>query len=234
MFNRESYVRLIRDLQAAGYRFAPFDDYQNVGCVILRHDIDFSISDAVELAKLENDLGISATYFVLLTSSFYNPLSPGSLSLVRELIDLGATVGLHFDPEAHADVDSGFLKEKAIFEGAYRFPLKIVSMHRPRAFLDENDRKLEGVRHTYENEFFHELAYISDSGGSFRFGEPRESEAFRMGKSIHLNLHPIWWVREGSDPSAKLRNWQREHFEALNNDVAQNCRTFDGIPAWAS
>ena len=234
MFNRESYVRLVRDLQSAGYRFALFDDYQSDGCIILRHDVDFSLIDAVELAKIEKDLGVSATYFILLTSSFYNPLSRVGLSLVRELVDLGATIGLHYDPEAYADVDLGFRTERAIFEEAYNLSLKIVSMHRPRSFLEDNDRKLEGVRHTYENEFFRDLAYISDSGGSFRFGGPCESEAFRARKSIHLNLHPIWWIREGSDPSAKLRNWEGEHFEALNQEVARNCRTFDGIPIWAS
>ncbi len=40
--------------------------------LILRHDVDFSVDRALELAKIENNYGISSTYFFLLHSDFYN------------------------------------------------------------------------------------------------------------------------------------------------------------------
>jgi hypothetical protein len=232
MFSRESYVTLIEDIRAADYRFAFFDSYEPQRCVLLRHDVDFSLADAAALAGMEADLGISATYFVLISSDFYNIASPQSRSSIERMVSSGARLGLHFDPTAYEDLDAGFGIEKATFERLTGVPLTIVSLHRPREFLTDNNRKLAGVRHTYEDEYFKDLVYVSDSGGSFRFGHPLETDAFREGSSIHLNLHPIWWTRAGSSPSEKLRDWEQDLFETLNEEVGRNCKTFDGSPPW--
>ena len=40
--------------------------------MISRHDIDYSIEKAVELAALEAEENVKSTYFVLLSSEFYN------------------------------------------------------------------------------------------------------------------------------------------------------------------
>ena len=53
--------------------------------VILRHDIDYSLDKAVALAELERELGVSSTYFVLLTSEFYNLLSKDNLSKISKI-----------------------------------------------------------------------------------------------------------------------------------------------------
>ena len=43
--------------------------------VILRHDIDCSLKAALKMAKIEDDLDVTSTYFILLTSEFYNPFN---------------------------------------------------------------------------------------------------------------------------------------------------------------
>ena len=183
-------MQLLKDFQSAGYKFADFFDYEPDNCVLLRHDIDFSIDDAVEMAGIERQVGVNSTYFVLLTTSFYNSLSSSSRALIGKLHSLGSKIGLHFDPTAYDHVDTGFALEKETFEKVFELPLRIVSLHRPRDFLLENNRQLEGVRHTYEDEFFRSMSYISDSGGSFRFEEPLRSAAFEARKTIHLKSAP--------------------------------------------
>ena len=229
----EAFVELVGAFRDAGYHFRSFGDFEPERCVILRHDVDFSPQDAARMAATESELGVSATYFVLLGSSFYNPLGRDTKACLDEIAASGGRLALHFDPSIHDDIDRGFERERGIFEETFGTRLDIVSLHRPRGFLEQNNRKLPaGVRHTYEDRYFKEIEYIADSGGSFAYGHPIESEAFRGRKTIHLNLHPIWWMREGSSPSEKLRSWQREYFEGLNEEVGRNCKTFDGTPFW--
>lgn len=228
----EGLVELIGVFREAGYSFRSFSDFEAERCIILRHDVDFSPADAARMAAIERAQGVSATYFILLTSAFYNPLAPQTKAVVKEIVESGGRLGLHFDPSIYEDYEEGFAHERRVFEETFGQQLDIVSLHRPRDFLENNNRKLPGVRHTYEDEYFKDLKYVADSGGSFAYGHPLDSEEFRERRSIHLNLHPIWWMREGSDPSEKLRDWERAHFEALNEEAGRNCKTFDGVPFW--
>jgi len=231
-FSADAFVSLITDFREAGYRFCSFGNFEPEKCVVLRHDVDFSPADAVQMAGIERELGVSATYFILLTSAFYNPVAPQTKAHIAEIVASGASLGLHFDPSIYDDYEEGFERERRIFEDAFGERIEIVSLHRPRDFLDDNNRRLAGVRHTYEDEFFKGLKYFADSGGSFAYGHPLDSDEFREGKSLHLNLHPIWWTREGIGPSDKLRSWERMQFQAINDEVGRNCKTFDGRPFW--
>lgn len=176
-------------------------------------------------------MGISATYFFMLTSNFYNPLSSASRSKIEQIRDLGHTISVHYDPTAHTDLDVGFTIEKDLFEAIFSTKLDIISLHRPQGFLENNNRALPGVRHTYEDMFFRRLHYMSDSRGSFHHGHPLDSDAFANRQPIHLLLHPLWWVNDGETPSDKIRAWQRQHHDFLNEEVGRNCKAYDGRSA---
>ena len=66
-------------------------------------------------------------------------------------------------------------------------------MHNPRPELVNRERPLGGRPNTYEPRFFRDIAYVANSGGSWRFGGPFERPAFKNGTAIHLLTHPIWW-----------------------------------------
>ena len=219
---------LLRAFGDAGYEFRPFESRLEGPALILRHDVDFSLEHALNVAREEKALGIAATFFFMLSSPFYNLLSKASANLVQEIRDLGHTVSMHFDPTAFEDLDQGFAAEKALFETLFKVDVEIISLHRPRGFLADNNRKLFGVRHTYEDEFFRDMAYLSDSGGVFSHGHPLQSAAFAARQPIHLLLHPIWWSADGDSPSDKLRNWQRQRYLQLHEEIGKNCKTFDG------
>ena len=63
---------------------------------LIRHDIDMSIDKALELAKIESDLGIRATYTILMTDIFYNPLEQNNRDTLIHISNLGHDMGLHF------------------------------------------------------------------------------------------------------------------------------------------
>ncbi len=62
---------------------------------IIRHDVDVSPSCALSLAQIEADLGIRATYTILLTGEFYNPFESRTRSTLNEIALLGHDIGLH-------------------------------------------------------------------------------------------------------------------------------------------
>ena len=66
-FTYRAYQELIELLKKNNYEVCDYYNYKKFNkCVILRHDVDLSLEKALELAKLENSLGVYSTYYVLL------------------------------------------------------------------------------------------------------------------------------------------------------------------------
>ena len=102
-FGMDHYVNLLKKLIETGYQFRTVNqmrDYTSGKVVYLRHDIDLHIDLVSAMALVEKDLNVSSTYFVPLTLHF-NALYPANQQIMRELIDLGHEIGLHYDMETH-------------------------------------------------------------------------------------------------------------------------------------
>lgn len=97
-FTYRDYEGLLQSLKSSGYNITNYRDYKNYDrCAILRHDIDYDLRKALSIAEIEHKHGIKSTYFLLLTSDFYNLLSRDSAEVIRTLKDMGHDIGLHFD-----------------------------------------------------------------------------------------------------------------------------------------
>lgn len=197
-FTYESYKRMIELLRTHEYEFAGYHDYEgNEKCVILRHDIDNSIEKAVRLAEIENEIGVRSTYFVLLTSDFYNVASAKSLAGLHRIADLGHEIGLHFDEMAYpeekcSDVPGLIRHEADILGEILGMNISSVSMHRPSKATLAADYKIPGLVNSYGQTFFHDFKYLSDSRRRWR--EPvlaiiSKEEAQRL----HILTHAIWY-----------------------------------------
>jgi hypothetical protein len=227
VFGKDAYASVIRSFLRHDFTFEKFLSKKKNKVVHLRHDVDFSVIDAHQLALVENGLGVTSTYFFMLTSNTYNLLSKVNRSLVKEIKSLNHEVALHFDPLAHDDIDVGFAAEKLMFEEAFDTELNIVSLHRPGVFLAHNNRSLAGCRHTYEDSFVKEMTYISDSAG--RDIQQTLLEMAREGveSPLHILLHPIWWTSTSSSPTATLSDWLDRNQDFLVDETRRNCRTFE-------
>ena len=97
-FTLSSYTKLLRHLKNV-YSVVRFCDAPQSGSyLILRHDIDFSLPAALEMAYIEHDLGVKATYFVLFSNNFYDVLGTSSAQVLKEISALGHEIGLHYCP----------------------------------------------------------------------------------------------------------------------------------------
>ena len=94
-FDLPHYRELLDAALAGGYRFARFDGEPRAGDLFLRHDVDLSLEAALELAQLEHERDVQATYFLMTESVFYNLDSQLGRETLDALRDLGHAVGLH-------------------------------------------------------------------------------------------------------------------------------------------
>ena len=229
MFGQEAYLKILRAFIDGGFSFSSFCETKLAEkSVYLRHDIDFSVIEALKMAKLEYREGVKATYFFMLSSNMYNLLSEDNQNAVREIRQLGHDISLHFDPTVYTDIDAGFQSEKLIFESAFNVDVKMVSIHRPGDFLNDNNRKLSGSRHSYEDDFFKKVTYISDSGGRDISQKLLELSQSRESLHLHLLIHPIWWTNLASAPTETLNAWLASQHAFLIEETRRNCKTFKG------
>ena len=96
-FTLISYVKTLRYLDHA-YKIVPFCEIprKDIPYLILRHDIDISLPAALKMARIERDLGIRSTYFVIFSSKSYNVLEGQNVNILRQISKLGHEIGLHY------------------------------------------------------------------------------------------------------------------------------------------
>lgn len=169
---------------------------------ILRHDIDTSIEKAVCLAELEHELGVRSTYFVLLTSDFYNVASKRSMDGLHRIQEAGHDIGLHFDEMAYPEsagkpdqVKAHIIHETEIFGSLLGTPVRTISYHRPSKEILDAELEIPGLINSYGKVFFRGYKYLSDSRRRWR--EPvldiiRSMEYDRL----HILTHAFWYSAE--------------------------------------
>ena len=193
-FTYKAYQMLIGLLQQGNYAFCTYHNWQQHDrCVILRHDIDYSIEKSLELAQLEASLGVQSTYFVLLTSDFYNVASAKNLKILREIQRLGHEIGLHFDEKSYAEnTVQHIVEEKAILSEILGTPVSCVSMHRPSKATLEAELQIPEMVNSYGKTFFHDFKYLSDSRRRWR--EPVQ-DIIQSGTydRLHILTHAFWY-----------------------------------------
>jgi len=191
------YREILEAALKAGYVFRGFHQplSSEKYVVYLRHDLDVCLEEALDMAALEAELGIQATYFVLVNSPLYNLLSEDSLEFLHELANKGHWIGLHIDP-AMLPTDAPNKMEKLVskliefYEAVFQL-VPVVSFHRPSPNILGRD--FGAFVSVYSPRFFEEVKYISDSRGMWREGCPCQIVRKRQYPSLQMLVHPIWW-----------------------------------------
>ncbi len=228
-FTFDAYRNLICSLREHDYEICGYHDWEDKErCVILRHDIDNDIAKALELAKVEADLGISSTYFVLVSCDFYNVFSARNARMLKELALLGHVIGLHFDelryPEIKVPEDACSLiqREARLLEQVLGTPVTSVSMHRPSKMILEADLQIPGIVNSYGQTYFKEFKYLSDSRRRWR--EPvEEIIAKETYDRLHILTHAIWYNETELDIhdtiAAFIRGGNLSRYEAEKENI---------------
>ena len=236
-FSAANYFRLLDIFSSDGYENVDFTTVDpSHKHLVLRHDIDFDLDAAAALAQMEQAHGYSATYFVLLTGEFYNPISERGRKALASIISCGHDIGLHFDTAIHGE-DADALSRAAeqecqILETLSDRAVNVISMHRPPAKLIGENMKFAGRLNTYAPRFTKEMGYCSDSRGAWHYGSPLESDAYKKGRALQLLTHPIWWMQEAPlSPQRTVAGFLRNRQHFLGQEAERNCSAYTHISA---
>lgn len=212
-FSHQTYSELLQFIRGLGRPIVSFRDVPPEGpYVILRHDVDFSLQYAVEMAHLDQENRATSTFFILLTAPYYNPLSEEGVRAIRDISAMGHECGLHYDctgfellsPEQRIRRIETLACTLADLSGV---PVRAIAQHKPAkspirqefpAFVD-----------AYSARFIKDIAYISDSRMMFRVPDVRDF--FREHPKSQALIHPVWWR------STPLK--RAEVFDTLRTDM---------------
>ena len=179
-FDLDHYRELLAAARAGGYRFAFFDHDPTPGDLLLRHDVDLSLTAALDLAVAEHEAGAAATYFLMTESVFYNLASPEGADTIARLRELGHRVGLHA-VYPRAELDDRFDP--------------VVAWHNPDP--EYMSAPVDGATNVMELRFFSPATYRSDSNQHWRHGCPHDELAAGRFEWLQLLTHPEIWVHPG-------------------------------------
>lgn len=184
-FTISSYRRYLQAMQAAGISFWRIDDYMAAAvkpekfCMI-RHDVDRRPQHALVMARVEQEMGIVATYYFRMKPESFNT------DIIKEIYRMGHEVGYHY--ESLSDADGDMAAAIADFEknlGIMRTlgPVKTISMHgRPFKPYDNRDiwrikenhdllaSKYNILGEVYLDIDYSDIAYINDTGRNWTSG----------------------------------------------------------------
>lgn len=233
-FTYEAYQELLTLLKGNGYIYRNYHNYdQTDRSVILRHDIDMDIDRAVRMAQIEAEMGAASTYFVLVTSNFYNIFSKENENKLRKIHEMGHEIGLHFD-EAKYDVETDLVcameQEVVLLEQCMGCPVRSVSMHRPSKKTLEADYSIKGgeIVNSYGTEFFRNHKYVSDSRRNWR----EDVRAIIKGGEydrLHVLTHPFWYDETEQTAKQALKKFCESRTGCCYEWMRDNVRDLEEI-----
>ncbi len=94
-FTLKIYKKFLHSLLANDYSFQTLKNFiqhpNKEKIVIFRHDVDRLPGNSLKTVRLENELGIRATYFFRTIPQTFKP------EIIKEIADMGHEVGYHYE-----------------------------------------------------------------------------------------------------------------------------------------
>lgn len=224
-FTLEQYKWLCRQI-ASEYKSVTLADYlqqkPTKKVIVLKHDIDRGIKTALEMAKIEHQYGLVASYYFRIPAT-WDP------EIIAQISQMGHEVGLHYESLDKAKGDHA--KAIKLFEADLetmrkKFKVKTISMHgNPFTRFDNRDiwkdydlKKFGLIGEAYLSVDFEKIMYYSDTGRTWEDDKfnvkdiiPKQLKRMKnkpkiistpdlinlIGKesrSIYLLIHPNRWA----------------------------------------
>jgi hypothetical protein len=197
-----AYKSTINSFQDAGYRLGTFEEYLKSPInkyVVLRHDLDFDLNNLEKILNAESECGVTSSVFFRVCAKNYNLASAAGAEAISSVREHGSSLGLHLDVGMERVWTCGSLEaldsQKQIFEMVSGQRMQGFSLHMPTtnqgyALADELKMRWSCSYHAYEELFFRDFKYLSDSGGNWREGH--WGTFVNSFDRLQVLTHPIW------------------------------------------
>jgi hypothetical protein len=192
---------------------------------ILRHDVDYSTAAALRLARLEAERGWRATYFLLPNSLYYNLLHPDHARVAATLVELGHEVGLHYDVGFFRAFprerwEELLLEQASLLARLSGAAVDAIAMHQPGLNGPDPFRGWDRFQNAYDDRFFRDMAYVSDSCRAWRDAAWEMLGSGRIPPRLQLVLHPVNWSPTDRDRVAIFAGVHHEQRALLDRAEA--------------
>lgn len=189
---------------------------------ILRHDVDFSPAAALRLAEQEAERGVSATYFLLVGTRYYNLLAPEHGHVARRLVELGHEVGLHYDvnllrPFERREWRRLLRAQLQMLGDLAGAEVVSIAMHQPGLNGEDPFRGEDGLINASEARFVRDIVYVSESCRAWRDCGWSMLETGVIPRRLHLLLHPINWADRDRDRVSIFRSVHRDLIDEIRH-----------------
>ena len=226
-FTLDNYKRLL-SIALKNYTFSSYSktEIYNDKTIILRHDVEFSVPIALEMAKIENQLGIESTYFVQLHGDFYNALEANTFNQLKEIKSLGHELALHFDAHfwqitKEEELEQFLQIDQDTFTKYFQVEPRVFSFHNNNAFtLSCSKASYAGMINVYAEKYKNGIGYCADSTGYWRYEILEERLRDANDSVLQLLIHDGMWQEEVLPP-------RRRVFKVIDDHAAFMKKTYD-------
>lgn len=209
-FTTSQYIELLK-IAKVNYKFIGYPDItKNAQFILWRHDCDCSLNRSLRLAQIENEEQVKSTYFLNPHCAFYNLLEKSQLQIVKEILDLGHDIGLHFDADYYDiqtenQLDKLVEKEATWLNDWFGVNPNVFSFHNPTEFLLSCEHETyAGLLNCYSKTFKDTISYCSDSNGYWRFRRLHDVLEKATDLRLQVLTHPAWWQEKPMYPRERI------------------------------
>ena len=228
LFSFKEYQKILRKIKSS-HATLSFRDCKEMGFeklmsidkfVIMRHDIEASIDNALEIAKLDSSENISSSFFFLLTGD-YNIFSEYDSPKIRKIVELGHDIGLHYDASFLSSLTSDLSKiiidQSRFIESFFDIKTHAASCHKPMRYGKLSDTG--DLINPYDSNYMTQIKYISDSNQAWREGGILKNlDEF---DKIQLLTHDICWSKDGLSFDDILMNDIKATYNNIKSRTSQ-------------
>ena len=232
-FSFKEYEKIIKKYKEY---FIDYADIKNKDSfVLLRHDVEFSPTNALDIAQIEYSYGVNSSFLFQVNSNAYNILSIKNRRIIKNVMDLGHKVGLHFfcnhiRKNDWESLEKNLIEQKQIINNILDYKCERFSYHRPPDWvLTKRDDEICGMINMYGKSFFEfkkkpkHIKYLADSNHLFKYGHPLDEIDF---KKIQILLHPDEWSPSGNNALQTFRTLEKMHLTEFYKTLNQESRIY--------
>ncbi len=227
-FTLSNYKKLIQ-LAKEKFSLKKYTNFSNKSNeIIWRHDVEFSATISLEMAKMEAKLGIEAIYFVNIHSEFYSFFEKSTFNEIKNILDLGHHIGLHFDCHFYdiqtlEELENNINFERELLENVLGITIDSFSYHNTTPeILNWNDEKIAGLINVYSKYFREEVDYCTDSTGIWRYDRLEDKLLEKRNCGLQVLTHDGMWQDKPLSPRKRV-------FQCIDDRAIQTKEYYDMI-----
>lgn len=213
-FTLTIYKRLIECIICNKYTIKTIYDFHTLFLnrfIILRHDVDSWPSNALQMAKIEAEHGIKATYYFRVSPLSYNE------KIIKQIVDLGHELGYHYEDlsSCRGNKEQAIASFQRNLEKFRKFyPVKTIAMHgKPLSrwnnldlwkYYDYHDYSI--ICEPYLDFDFNQILYLTDTGNCWDGDKYsiRDTVHSTFNFQIHSTKDLIFYIEKGLLPDKIL------------------------------